>query len=300
MSISSSKENEEDISDILYSIGADSLEIQDPNDLIDLANKKDKWDFFAIDIKDLDLDKLIIKSYFSEEEDIEVILKDLRGKIEEKSLGSIETREIEDEDYLNNWKKYFKPFKIGENIIIKPSWEDYEEKEKDIIIDIDPGMAFGTGTHETTSLCVEALEEHVEKGDTVFDIGCGSGILSIVSSKLGAKNILAIDLDPASVRIAKENILKNRLEDKIQVKQGDLLDVVEGKADIIVANIIAEVILLMTDNIGDYLKTGGKFIASGIILDKKNGVLDSLRENNFTIEEIKIQGEWVSIVSIKN
>ena len=161
-------------------------------------------------------------------------------------------------------------------------------------------MAFGTGTHETTSLCIEALEDYVEKGDTVFDIGCGSGILSIVSAKLGAEKVVAIDLDPLCVKTSKENIIKNKLEDKIKVEKGDLLQVLQGKADLIVSNIIAEVILTMTDDIKDYLKVGGRFIASGIILEKKDRVLDSLKYNDFKIEKIKTQGEWVSIISIKN
>lgn len=300
VSVNIDKKNEEIVSEIFYGIGAKALEIKDDNDLIDLSNRKEDWDFFGIDLEGINLDKVNIKSYFSEEEDIDRILIFLKENIEEKNLGSISTKEIDDEDYLNNWKKYFKPFKIGENIIIKPSWEDYQEKEKDIVIDIDPGMAFGTGTHETTSLCIEALEKYIKKGDRVFDIGCGSGILSIVSAKLGAEKIVAIDLDPACVRISKENISKNNLEDKVEIKHGDLMEVLEGKADVIVANIIAEVILMITDDISDYLKKDGIFISSGIILDKKDQVIEALEKNNFKIEEEKIQGEWVSIISRKN
>ena len=294
------KENEDIVSAAFYSIGANGLDIEDPKDLVDLSNRKNEWDFFGIDLEGLNLDKISIKAYFSEEEDIKAILSFLKENIEEKGFAKITTAEIEDEDYLNNWKKYFKTFRIGRNIVIKPSWEDYEEKEEDIIIDIDPGMAFGTGTHETTSLCIEALEDYVEKGDTVFDIGCGSGILSIVSAKLGAEKVVAIDLDPLCVKTSKENIIKNKLEDKIKVEKGDLLQVLQGKADLIVSNIIAEVILTMTDDIKNYLKVGGIFIASGIILEKKDRVLESLEDNDFKIEKIKTQGEWVSIISIKN
>lgn len=294
------RENEDVVSGIFYGLGAKGLDIEDSKDLIDLSNRKNEWDFFGISLEGLNLDEIKIKAYFSQEEDIDFIVSFLKENIEEKGFGKITTAEIEDEDYLNNWKKYFKPFKIGRNIIIKPSWEDYEEKEEDIIIDIDPGMAFGTGTHETTSLCIEALEEYVEKGDTVFDIGCGSGILSLVSAKLGAQRVLAIDLDPLCVKTSKENIIKNKLEDKIEVKKGDLLQVLQGKADLIVANIIAEVILTMTDDIKDYIKECGIFIVSGIILEKKDRVLESLKDNDFKIEKIKTQGEWVSIVSIKN
>lgn len=295
-----SKENEEIVSAIFYSIGANALDVEDPNDLLDLYERKEEWDFFGIDLEGLNLDEIKIKAYFSGEEDIDSILSFLKENIEEKGIGNICTVEIEDEDYLNNWKKYFKPFKIGENIVIKPSWEEYEEKEEDVIIDIDPGMAFGTGTHETTSLCIEALEKYIKQGDTVFDIGCGSGILSIVSAKLGAGKIVAIDLDPLCVKISKENILKNNLEAIIEVKKGDLLQVLKGKADVIVANIIAEVILNMTDSIKNYLNDGGIFISSGIISNKRDMVLGALTKNDFKIEEIKTQGEWVSIISVKN
>lgn len=295
-----SKDNEDIVSGIFYSIGASALDIEDPNDIIELLNNKEKWDFFGIELKDLDLEKIKIKAYFSEEEDIVSILSSLKIRIEEEGLGTVDTVEIEDEDYLNNWKKYFKPFKIGKNIIIKPSWEDYKAKEEDIIIDIDPGMAFGTGTHETTSLCIEALETYLKKDDIVYDIGCGSGILSIVSAKLGAEKITSIDLDPLCVKISKENILNNNLQDKIEVKKGNLLDVVEGKADLIVANIIAEAIITMSDSIGEYIKSGGVFISSGIILSKKDSVVEALERNNFKIYETKTQGEWVSIISIKN
>lgn len=293
------KEDEDDVSGIFYSIGANSLEIEDPNDLVELSNSKDQWDFFGIDLEGLDLEKIKVKAYFSKEEDTDSILKLLKEKIEDRGLGIINTVELEDEDYLNNWKKYFKPFKIGENIIIKPSWEDYIEKDGDIIIDIDPGMAFGTGTHETTSLCIEALEKYIEKGDRVFDIGCGSGILSIASAKLGSGKITSIDLDPLCVKISKENIKNNNLENIIDVKKGNLLDVIEDKADLIVANIIAEAIITMSENIGDYIKKDGIFIASGIILRKKDSVIEALEKNNFKIIETKTQGEWISIISTK-
>nr|WP_300002176.1 50S ribosomal protein L11 methyltransferase [Tissierella sp.] len=293
------KKDEELVSGIFYNIGAAALDIEDPNDLIDLSNQKEGWDFFGINLEGLNLEEIIIKAFFSEEEDIDAIIASFKAQIEAEGLGVITLDEIEDEDYLNNWKKYFKPFKIGKNIIIKPSWENYEEEKEDIIIDIDPGMAFGTGTHETTSLCIEALEEHVKDGDTVFDIGCGSGILSIVSAKLGAKDLVAIDLDPACVRISKENIAHNNLSDKIEVKHGDLLEVLEGKADVIVANIIAEAILSITATVKNYLKEDGIFIASGIILDKRDSVLESLNMNGFKLQEIKTQGEWVCIISSK-
>ncbi len=298
INISTSKENEELVLGVFHGMGISSLEIEDPNDLIDLSNQKEGWDFWGIDLDGIDLKSIKIKAYCSEVEDIDSILLFLKENIEIKGLGKLDIKEIEDEDFLNNWKKYFKPFKIGENIIIKPTWEDYDKKDGDIIIEIDPGMAFGTGTHETTSLCIEGLEKYVKEGDTVFDIGCGSGILSIVSAKLGAKDITAIDLDPLCVKVSKENVAKNGLENIIEVKKGNLLDFLDGKADIIVANIIAEAILTITGDVKSYLKDGGIFISSGIILEKKDKVLEALAGNGFKIEEVNTQGEWVSIVAL--
>lgn len=297
--VTTPKENEEAVSGVFYSLGVDALDIEDPNDLVDLSKRDEEWDFFGINIEGMDLSKIHVKAYFSEEEDLERVLYFLKKNIEDKKLGTIGVREFEDQDYLNNWKEYFTTFRVGENIVIKPSWEDYSEEENDIVIDIDPGMAFGTGTHETTSLCIEALEKYISKDDIVFDIGCGSGILSIASVKLGGKRVEAIDLDPTCVRISKDNIIKNKLEDKIKVRQGDLLEVVEGKADIIVSNIIAEVIVDLLVDIREYLKEGGIFIASGIILRKQEMVLEVLKRNNFKIKEIATKGEWSSIVAVK-
>lgn len=158
-------------------------------------------------------------------------------------------------------------------------------------------MAFGTGSHETTMMCTEALEEYVNQGDTVFDVGCGSGILAIVAGKLGAKDVIAIDLDETCVKVSKENVEKNNVSSIVDVKHGNLLDLIQGKADIVVANIIAEIIVDITKDLKDYLYDDGIFICSGIISEKKSMVEESLLSNNFKILQVKENNGWVCIIS---
>lgn len=196
-------------------------------------------------------------------------------------------------------EKYYKPLKIGERIIIKPTWEDYDQEPNDIVIELDPGMAFGTGTHETTEMCAEALESFVKPGDHIYDIGCGSGILSIVAAKLGAEKVTAIDIDPVCIDVSNENIKINHVEDRVQAHQGDLFNVVSDEVDLIVSNIIAEVIAGMVKDLNKYLKDGGIFITSGIILSKVELVENALRDNNFEIIETKRLREWACIIARK-
>ncbi len=208
--------------------------------------------------------------------------------------------EVFPKDWENEWKKYFKPTRIGQKIVIKPSWEIFEATEDDLIIEIDPGNAFGSGTHETTSMCIEMIEKYMNKSDTVVDVGCGSGILAIAAGKLGSKNIIAADIDPSAVETAKENIHMNGLSDVTEVRCGNLLDVIPEKADLVVANIIADIIVKLSDDIDQILKPDATFISSGIILDKTDWVVDELKKRQFEIVEVKKKGEWAVVVSKKH
>ena len=177
------------------------------------------------------------------------------------------------------------------------TWENYEAQEGDLIIELDPGMAFGTGTHETTSMCIRELEKYVDSTKRVFDIGCGSGILAIAAAKLGAKEVVAGDLDEVAVKVSKENCELNDVSDKVIVKHGSLFEVVEGKADVIVANIIADIIKILANDVSKFLSEDGVFISSGIIHAKIDEVVESLEKNGFEIAEIVKLGEWSAIVS---
>ena len=302
--IKTTTEAEEIVTNIMYDLGVTGLAIEDPKDIIAFQQSEEDWDFIDSSLIKQDYEGVIIKGYFPESEDLIDKIELIRDSIEKnptsdlnKSLGEVTITEVYEKDWAEAWKKYYKPIKIGEKIVIKPTWEKYEETDEEIIIELDPGMAFGTGTHETTTMCIEALEAYVKADDLVYDIGCGSGILSIVAAKLGAQRVIGVDLDELCTRVSKENISLNKVEDLIEIKQGNLLDVVCGKADIIVSNIIAEVIVDMIGSLKDYLKTEGIFIASGIITEKIDMVEKALIENGFKILGTKVMGEWVSITS---
>ncbi|HEY4543772.1 MAG TPA: 50S ribosomal protein L11 methyltransferase, partial [Tissierellaceae bacterium] len=308
VSISTTPENEEVVSGILYTIGADGLNIEDPQDVVDMTDTQDstEWDFIDEKLLNLDMDKIVIKAYFSETEDIDKIKNVVLEKVEqipymEKGVkyGEVEFSYIEDRDWPETWKKGYKPMRVGQNLVIKPSWEDYEEKPEDIIIELDPGMAFGTGDHETTFMCLEALEEFIDSDNLVYDIGCGSGILSIAASKLGAKKVVGVDLVPLAVEVSEENVKINNETEDVQIIHGNLLDVVEDKADLIVANIIAEIIVEMSSDLKDFLKIDGLFIGSGIILSKIDLVVEALEKAGFEILEIREMNEWACIIARK-
>ena len=297
-------ETEDILTSILYDWGATGLAIEDPLDIENLHQSKEDWDFIDPSLINLKTDGLLIKAYFSEEEDIDKKIEDIRNSIKnhpmlDENNHKITLTKVDESDWAESWKQYYKPLRIGRNIIIKPSWEDYKIQEKDIVIELDPGMAFGTGTHETTMMCTEALEEYVKEGNKVYDIGTGSGILSIAAAKLGAEKVIGVDLDLLSVKVANENIKLNNVDNIVEIKNGDLFEVIEDKADIIVSNIIAEVIAGMTGNLKDYLNDDGVFIASGIILEKLHLVHDSLIENKFEIIDIKKTDVWACVIARK-
>lgn len=205
----------------------------------------------------------------------------------------IKQEEMEEKQWSEEWKKYFRPIKITDNIVVKPEWESYEKKSSnEIVIELDPGMAFGTGSHETTSLCIELLEEYVNEKTKVLDIGCGSGILSIAAAMLNASQVTGIDIDKTALQVAKENVEKNQLSEKVLIKYGDLNKNIELQADIAVANITAEMIMLLSENISKNLQGSKIFILSGILIEKEAKLLDVLRKNKFKILKVKRRGEW--------
>ena len=217
--------------------------------------------------------------------------------------GRIETQLMAEEEWANAWKKYYKPFRLGEHILIVPSWEEVEAQPGDIRITLDPGMAFGTGTHETTSMCLTMLEQLVKPGQTILDIGCGSGILGIAAAKLGAGRVIGSDLDPNAVLVARENAAENGVSEIVEIHQGDLTDIPvlqNVQADVIVANIIADVIIGLAPKATAFLKKGGRFIASGIIRERRDDVAAAITEAGYRIERIEEKGSWVAIHSTKN
>ena len=209
---------------------------------------------------------------------------------------SLESQELAEEDWADNWKKYYEPARITHDLTIVPSWTDYEAMPGEKIIKLDPGMAFGTGTHPTTKMSLFALEQVLRGGETVIDVGTGSGVLSIASSLLGAKAIYAYDLDDVAVRVAQENIALNPGMDNIQVAAGDLLRGVDLEADVIVANILADVLIHLTEDAYRLVKDQGYLIMSGIISEKWDMVRASAEAAGFFLETHLIQGEWNACV----
>lgn len=302
--IKTTAEFEDIITNLLYDVGANGLAIEDPRDILELTQTRTDWDFIDSSLMNVELDVILIKAYFSEADDLEYIIQSIKDKIKDHPFlsdeeNTLSIKVVNDNDWSESWKKYYKPVRIGERIVIKPSWEEFESSENDIIIELDPGMAFGTGTHETTTMCIEALEKYIKPKDIVYDIGCGSGILSIVASKLGAEKVVGVDYDELCVKVSKENIELNNIKDIIEIKRGNLLDVISGKADVIVSNIIAEIIAGMTKDIKEYLNNNGIFITSGIINSKVELVENALLDSGFNIVDIINRNEWACIVATK-
>lgn len=300
--IITSCEAAEAVTGILYNTGVQGISILDSEDVQFKKENPGQFDWFDENIINVK-DGAIIKAYYKQDDKFDeyvAYIKESIVNLEEfgidKGEGIVTVNKVNEEEWENNWKKYYKPTKVGEKIVVKPIWEEYEPNEEEIVIELDPGMAFGTGTHETTRLCVKALEEYVKEDSIVFDIGTGSGILAIAAAKLKAKQAVGVDLDPVAVASAKENVNYNNIEN-IQILYGNLMDVVEGKADIVVANILADVIKILAEDVKNFIAKGGYFVSSGIILDRRDDVSKKLEECGFKIEKVNTDGEWCCIIA---
>jgi ribosomal protein L11 methyltransferase len=299
IAVTVSREGEEAVTDLFYRIGSQGVVVESP-ELIQTYIDSGIWDYH--DFVDVETTgKSVVKGYFPEDERLSARLISLREEILLLKEGFPEwtveaaTVMVKEEDWANEWKRYFKPVRIGRNFLIKPSWEEVAPREDDLVIEIDPGMAFGTGTHPTTSLCLEAIEDYVFAGQEVFDIGTGSGILALAAAKRGAK-VQAGDIDLMAVRIAGKNAALNKVADKVTVRAGNLGEVFSGRADVVIANIIADVIINLTPDLKFLLKPGGIFLASGIIDSRKEDVLEKLREEGLKTVEVRETSGWVLIV----
>lgn len=293
----------EPVSGIFYGLDVKGVAIEDPKDILDRKQDALSWDFADTNIFEYGDSAAVIKGYFSLEDSLDEIIKFIEDKLTELrdmgidiGSGKVISAPVFEKDWANEWKKYYKTTKLGNRIVIKPTWEDYTPVNDEIIVELDPGMAFGTGTHETTMMCIEALEKHVKSDDKVLDIGTGSGILAITASKLGAKKVIGVDLDEVAVSAARENVNFNELTN-IDIIHGNLVDVIKEQSNIVVANIIADIVILLSGIIKPLIKENGIFITSGIIHDRKNDVIDSLIKNGFQIVETRELGEWVAVVA---
>jgi len=299
--INTTEEASDAMSEMLTSIGAGGVAIEDPNDIRRELLKPGTLDYADQEFFDNLGEDVKIKAYFSDDKNLNELIALINEKINfignflDTGKGYTGYNEVDDEDWATSWKKYYKHVKIGEKIVIKPSWESFEASAQDIVIELDPGMAFGTGTHETTMMCSQLLEKYLKKGDTALDLGCGTGILAIIAHKLGAKDITAVDIDEVAVKVARENCKLNNVISGINIIKGVLKDVKPVKYDIVIANIIASVIVDISDLMPYYVSTEGYFLTSGIIKERKQDVLDAYTSKGFKVEEILEMGEWVAI-----
>lgn len=298
-----SSEATEAVSGFFYNHDVQGVSIEDPNDMLFKKKHPAYADLFDESIIKVSDGSAIVKGYFREDENFKEAIKDIEEKVErlsefglDKGEGLVTYHKVNEEDWENNWKKYYKPTKVGNKIVVKPIWEEYAPKDGEVIVELDPGIAFGTGTHETTRMCIKALEKYVKECDRVFDIGTGSGILSIAASKLGAREVVGVDLDPVAVDSAKENVSFNHLQN-VEILEGDLTEVVEGKADIIVANLLADIVLCLCESVKTFMSEGSYFISSGILNTQCDKVVARLKELELQIVEIMEDGEWVCIVA---
>lgn len=314
VSIYTTSEGIEPLSGRLYQLGITGLEIEDEKDFKDfLENNKQYWDYVDDDlIKEKEGETEVI-AYVSDNAAGHEMLMAIRNTVSElKQLdedGEFGRLEIEinnmcEEDWANNWKKYFHPLNVGEKILIKPEWEETDNPEGRVVFSVNPGMSFGTGSHYTTQLCIENLEKFINNDTKVLDLGCGSGILSIISLLLGAESAFAVDIDPNAVDIAYQNAERNNIDkSKYTVKAGDIItntalqeEIAKDKYDVVVANIVADVIIALAPKAKEYMKDGGVFITSGIIEDRIDDVKEALEKCGFKIESIKQRKDWASIV----
>lgn len=245
-----------------------------------------------------DRTKGIIHIYINPEENPMESVSFLKERLNASGIEhEITVSDCKVEDWQNNWKQYFHPMPIGEKLLIRPVWIDDYDADGRAVLDIEPGLAFGSGSHPTTRLCLETLERYVKNGDEVLDIGCGSGILSIATLLLGAKHALGVDIDSLAVKTAKENAKQNGFtEDRFTAVQGNLSDKVSGKFDIIVANIVADIIMEFNTEVGKFLKDDGVYITGGIIENREDEVLYSFNQNGFEVIERHENNGWLVFV----
>ncbi|GKV54340.1 ribosomal protein L11 methyltransferase [Sporosarcina sp. NCCP-2222] len=306
ISIHTTHEATEAVANILHEAGASGVVIEDSNEP-DRVHENRFGEIYDLNREDFPAEGVIVKAYLPVNSFLIETVGEIKESIENlRQFGidigdnTIQTNEVDEEDWATAWKKYYHPVKISNRFTIVPTWEEYEPVVTDeLIIELDPGMAFGTGTHPTTVLCLQALEKYVTKGCRVVDVGTGSGVLAIGAAMLGASHVHALDLDEVAVQAAKENIELNHASDVVEVAHGNLLDTVKEPADIIVANILAEVILTFTGDAYSLLPNDGLFIVSGIIAQKRDLVRDDLVDKGFEIVETVLMEDWVAIIARK-
>lgn len=312
--IKTSKSGIDPVLAALMNIGINDAMIDDPDEILAMIASPGPSEWYdESQIPDLSMIEPAVTVFFADDEEGRSKSNDVRKAIEELAksadegrygaeadLGELSVSAKVEDDVLwrDKWKEYFKPTKLSNNIVVKPTWCEYEPSDEDIVIEIDSGMAFGTGTHETTMLCIRMIEKYMSDGYKVLDVGSGSGILSIAAAKLGASDVLGIDIDEDAVRVSNENYELNKVSDRAKAIVGDLTAGVDYKANIVVANLLADIVMRLSKDAKRHLGEKGIFITSGILTEKSEAVEKCMIECGFEIVEKAILGEWCSIVAI--
>lgn len=283
----------EAVADIFHEWGAGGVIIEDPASIRSYV-EQEIWDAHGFDQDYLDRKDVVVRAFYA-----------LPGQVTSEQLArmqnvagpacQIHMLTVRDEDWADNWKAYYHPTRVGEHIIIRPTWEECPDQEGDVTVVLDPGMAFGTGTHITTRQCLELLEEAMVPGMRVVDVGTGSGILAIAAAKLGAAEVLAIDLDPTAVAVAQENVLTNEVASRVRVELLDLADLTAQNADLVIANLTAPVLTALVQNLALTVRPGGQLIGAGIGREQWPE-LENLLGKHFDIEKVATEGDWVAIL----
>ena len=296
------------ISEILLEAGSEGTMIEDRNDVAANQRPEGQWDIIDEAIAERIGDDVKVTGYFPIDGHLNDVIAQIQSELRrlralelDFDLGKLEviTQGFENEDWSESWKKAFKPIRLGEHFVIRPGWAEFDPLPGDKVIEIDPGLAFGTGTHETTGMCTALVEKYVRPGQRVIDIGTGSGILAIAAAHMGADEVLATDLDPVAVRVAAENAGINGFGDRISCRCGDLLDVVDVSGDVVIANIIADVIIMLAKPVRARIADGGLFICSGIAVDRRDDVIRALNEADYEILDEPVKGEWAAFAARK-
>ena len=297
----------DEISEILMERGASGTMIVDRSDIPDPGQPHGYWEIIDPKLLESMPPDVEVHAWFEDAPAGSAALADIHDDLdrlrpEHPDFGTLEPdrRTVSDDAWTEVWKKYYKPFYAAEHLVVKPTWEAFTPAPGDRIIEIDPGMAFGSGTHETTGMCISMLEEAIHGGEHVIDVGTGSGILAIAAGLLGAGKVLAIDIDPDAVRVAAENVAHNHLDQVIDVQQGNLLDHVDQVCDICVANIISDVIISFAAPLMKHIVPGGLFLCSGIVKERSEEVRSALENAGYEILKTEYRGEWTAFMSRRN
>ena len=295
------------VSDLLMELGATGTMIEDKADIPDPSKPHGIWEIIDPKLLEDMPEDVLVHAWFTPDASFADTLRRLQDRLSamrasQPQFGSLlaDTRTVSEDAWAEVWKQYYKPFYAGNHLVVKPTWEPFDPAPGDKIIEIDPGMAFGSGTHETTGMCISLLEETIRGGERIIDVGTGSGILAIAAALLGAGHVLAVDIDPDAVLVASENVAHNRVENVVTVLEGDLLKNVDATCEICVANIISDIIISFAAPLRDHIERGGLFICSGIVRERTEEVRQALLAAGYEILKTEHRGEWTAFLSRRN